>query len=211
MEIKNLNSSSIPESCALYQNVRVKNSNLSEYDSVGDQSIVDTSQFEERVTIGRRNIITHSKIGCGTYTGDFTIIKYCDIGRYCSISCDVSIGGANHPMDRLSTAPMNRICPGESFTFSSFTEEKLQIGNDVWIGAGAHILRGVVVGDGAVVAANAVVTKDVSPYSVVGGGYPLNVFHKDLMMILSYHYWNYSGGTGLQIKSRDIKSFLWSH
>lgn len=51
----------------------------------------------------------------------------------------------------------------------SIFDENVSIGNDVWIAAGAHVLRGVSVGDGAVIAANAVVTKDVPPYAIVAG------------------------------------------
>jgi len=68
----------------------------------------------------------------------------------------------------ISVTPVSRIFPDEQLNYSSF-DEKLTIGNDVWIAAGAHILRGVNVGDGAVIAANAVVTHDVEPYSIVGG------------------------------------------
>lgn len=102
------------------------------------------------------------------------------IGSFCSIATDVHIGDGEHPTNWLSSHPFQY---GKS-SFETWSEldgfsvcklplsvSKLApvIGNDVWIGAGATILRGVNIGDGAIIAAGAVVTKDVEPYSIVGG------------------------------------------
>ena len=154
----------------LYKDVNVIDSDLSKGVSVGDYSIVRGSKLFENVEIGRRNTIINSVVGESTYTGEFSIIKYSSIGKYCSISWNVSIGGANHQFERISQAPLHRIFREDSVeVYKSFLEEKVCIGNDVWIAAGAHIIRGVTIGDGAVVAANAVVTKDIPPYAIVGG------------------------------------------
>ncbi len=99
------------------------------------------------------------------------------IGRYCSIAPDVVAGESTHPTGWLSTHPFQY---GHK-DFARFVKkptsrlqpdglnEPVKIGNDVWLGAGADIMRGVTIGDGAIVAAGAVVTKDVPPYAIVGG------------------------------------------
>ncbi|MCI9554965.1 MAG: CatB-related O-acetyltransferase [Oscillibacter sp.] len=97
------------------------------------------------------------------------------IGKFCSIACGTRflMNSANHALDSLST-----------YVFPIFYEEwdhgmevaeawdrrgDIVIGNDVWIGYEAVILSGVTIGDGAIVAARSVVTKDVPPYTIVGG------------------------------------------
>ena len=155
--------------CRFYRNVSIKGSTLGDGVSVGDDSIIRFSELDDKVEIGRRNTIDRVQIGKSTYTGEFCIIKHCAIGKFCAISWNVSIGGANHDIHHLSVTPLSRIFHDEPLRYRSFAEEDVIIGNDVWIAAGAHILRGVRIGDGAVIAANAVVTQDVEPYSVVGG------------------------------------------
>ena len=93
------------------------------------------------------------------------------IGRYCSIGPEVLIGINSHPLDHISTsavfyspywgAPQDRRREHNAL--------RVEIGNDVWIGARAIIMSGVRIGDGAVIAAMAVVTSDVEAYSVVAG------------------------------------------
>lgn len=93
------------------------------------------------------------------------------IGSFCSIAGGVAIFlGGNHRIDYTTTFPFN-------FVFEEFCGFKghpaskgdVIIGNDVWIGSCAVILSGVTIGDGAVIGANSIVTKDVEPYSVVAG------------------------------------------
>ena len=98
------------------------------------------------------------------------------IGKFCSIACGAKFifNCANHTLKSLST-----------YTFPLFFEEwdllksevasawdnkgDIVIGNDVWIAYGAVIMAGVTIGDGAIIGTRAVVTKDVEPYSIVGG------------------------------------------
>lgn len=82
-----------------------------------------------------------------------------EIGRDCLISYDVHCRTDSH----------NFRSKDQLIRSQGHSEADIQIGNDVWVGFGAQILSGVRVGDGAVVAAGAVVTKDVEPYSIVAG------------------------------------------
>ncbi len=95
------------------------------------------------------------------------------IGSFCSLADNIVIGGARHPIEWASTSPV--FYEGKdsvSVKFSNFRrneDKKTLIGHDVWIGTGVTIIQGVSIGTGAVIGAGAVVTKDVPPYSIVGG------------------------------------------
>ncbi|MDD2495379.1 MAG: CatB-related O-acetyltransferase [Tissierellia bacterium] len=79
---------------------------------------------------------------------------------------------------------------------NTLTTKECIIGNDVWIGSGAIVLRGTRIGDGAVIGANAVVTKDVPPYSIVVG-IPAKIIKnrfsdKIITLLINSKWWNYS-------------------
>jgi acetyltransferase-like isoleucine patch superfamily enzyme len=96
------------------------------------------------------------------------------IGRFCSIAegVEVLLGG-NHRLDFVTTYPfgaMTGVWPeAEGSSGFHVTNGEVTIGHDVWLGSGCMIMSGVSVGTGAVIAARAVVTKNVQPYAVVGG------------------------------------------
>ena len=149
----------------------------------------------DRETVYLKNVIDNPNIQIGDYTiyNDFVhdpreflknnvLYHYpinkdrLIIGKFCSIACGAKFlfNSANHKMASLST-----------YTFPLFFEEwglkkenvaqawdqkgDIMIGNDVWIGYEAVILSGVTIGDGAVIGCRAVVTKDIPPYTIVGG------------------------------------------
>jgi len=91
------------------------------------------------------------------------------IGKFTSIADGVKFVFGNHAMDGVATFPLRSLCFGAEPHAEAMSKGTIRIGNDVWIGANTIILSGVTVGDGAVVAAGAVVTKDVPSYAVVGG------------------------------------------
>lgn len=112
-------------------------------------------------------------VGKGTY-GDLDVRHFgnpeerVQIGNYCSIGPEcVFMTGGEHPHDRLSTYPF-RMKMGLAAN-ESVTRGPVVLEDDVWLGFRVTVMSGVTIGRGAVVAAGAVVTKDVPPYAVVGG------------------------------------------
>ena len=94
------------------------------------------------------------------------------IGRYCSFAGEVAIlGGGEHRVDWVTTYPLRVLFDDPLANKDGHPASKgpTIIGNDVWVGYRVTILSGVKIGDGAVIAAGAVVTKDVPPYAIVGG------------------------------------------
>ena len=98
------------------------------------------------------------------------------IGKFCSIACGAKFlfNSANHALGSLSTYPFPIFfeewgLPVEDISTAWDNKGDIIIGNDVWIGYEAVVLAGVTIGDGAIIGARAVVTKDVPPYTIVGG------------------------------------------
>ncbi len=98
------------------------------------------------------------------------------IGKFCSIACGAKFlfTSAHHAMDSLSTYPFPLFfeewdLPAEQVTAAWDNKGDIVIGHDVWIGYEAVIMAGVHIGNGAIIGARAVVTKDVEPYTIVGG------------------------------------------
>lgn len=159
---------------------------------------------------GPGEISTPLRIGFFSYIGrNATITGDVEIGRYCSIGWDVTIGPTNHPPDFLSTHLFS-FCHGGPFDQNAFYQNlnnpedhtrnpPTVIGNDVWIGAKATIMRGVRIGDGAIIGSGAVVTRDVEPYAIVGG-VPARVIRKRfddelIEKLLKLKWYNYNIGT----------------
>jgi acetyltransferase-like isoleucine patch superfamily enzyme len=111
-----------------------------------------------------------------SYVSPSCILHAVDIGRYCSIGDGVAIL-SNHPTDRLSTHPFTyeSIFSGEysanAPTLLPFDAKlpRTQIGHDVWIGSNVKLLSGITIGEGCIIGAGSVVTKSISPFSIVGG------------------------------------------
>jgi acetyltransferase-like isoleucine patch superfamily enzyme len=135
---------------------------------------VINSKIDKTAKINSGATIVDSVIGRYTYTCYDDEIVNCEIGQFCSLSDDVIIGGAEHPLRWGSTSPVfqNVKHSGPKKRFAKHEYDGILrtfIGNDVWIGKRAIIKAGVKIGDGAVVGAGAVVTKDVPPFAIVVG------------------------------------------
>lgn len=119
---------------------------------------------------------TNSKLGDFSYIGLFAFVNNTSIGKYCSISMNFKAGMGMHPTNLASTSPIfytEKYALKNSLGFKRLAKvkeyKKITIGNDVWIGADVIIMDGIKVGDGAIIAAKALVSKDVPSYAVVGG------------------------------------------
>lgn len=162
-------------------------------------------------------------VGIGTYgspalaPGD-TWRQRCIIGNYCSIADGVEIlTGGNHRLDWVTTYPLHVQRGGyPNGTRGHPTQPgPVIIGNDVWIGRAARILAGTHVGDGAVIGAYSVVTRDVAPYSVVAGVPARHLRYRfDAAVVESLHrirWWEWSENTILErmdeLCSPDVASF----
>ncbi len=118
----------------------------------------------------------HSELGDYSYIERHAQVIYVNIGKFCAIAANACINALEHPIDRVSqhkiTYRANEYFLGAKLD-KAFRERRrsalVGLGNDVWIGQGGIIMPGVKIGHGAVVAAGAVVTKDVAPYAIVAG------------------------------------------
>jgi len=138
-------------------------------------SYVDTkSIFSEFNRLHTGSIVKNSSLGRCTYIAGARI-QSCRIGSYCSIGPNSRIGGlGRHPVEWISTSPVffsTLMQANVTFSDDDYFDElaSVEIGNDVWVGAGVTVLDGIKIGHGVVIAAGAVVTKDVEPYAIVGG------------------------------------------
>ncbi len=163
-----------------------------------------------------KNLIENPNIQVGDYTyyDDFSDVHNFEknvkyhfdfigdrliIGKFCMIASDVTfiMNGANHLSRSISSYPFaifgkgwEKAMEGKSYPSKGDTI----IGNDVWIGYRATIMPGVKIGDGAIIASNATVTKDVPPYAVVGGN-PAELIRKrfsdqEIKRLLELQWWN---------------------
>jgi acetyltransferase-like isoleucine patch superfamily enzyme len=157
------------------------------------QTIVSNKTRIQRFVILRRCTVSDY-----TYIGYNTNIYHASIGKFCSISKDVCIGLPSHPLKFISTSPIfvnMQNGTGYSWTDQNLFDsvpEKVVINNDVWIGMKSTIMGGVTIGNGAIIAAHSVVTKNVPPYAVVGG-VPAKIikyrFNEDIITALQKSEW----------------------
>ena len=132
---------------------------------VGDFTYIADSDFESHVT------------HLYEWNGDRLII-----GKFCQIAAGVEfvMNGANHQMNAVSTFPFFTL-EGWNASAPQKSDMPLKgdtvIGNDVWIGQNATVMPGVHIGDGAIIGANSLVSKDVEPYTIVAGN-PIRVIRK---------------------------------
>lgn len=161
----------------------IKNPNI----IVGDYTYYDDFENVENF---EKNVKYHFD-----FTGDKLII-----GKFCMIASGVKfiMNGANHLTDSLSTYPFaifgngwENAMEGKSYP----NKGDLVIGNDVWIGHNATIMSGVKIGDGAIIATNSTVVKDVEPYTIVGGNPAKEIkkrFDKNTIeKLLKLEWWNW--------------------
>lgn len=189
----------------------------------------------DKETIYLKNVITNPNIIIGKYTmyNDFVkdpiefeknnvLYQYpinhdkLIIGKFCSIACGARFlfNSANHKMKSLSTYPFPLFfeewnLDKKNVTTSWDNKGDIIIGNDVWIGYEAVIMAGVTIGDGAIIGTRAVVTKDVPPYTIVGG-IPAKIIRKRfsdeiISKLLEIKWWDWEKNR-IQNNIEKIKS-----
>ena len=162
----------------------IKNPNIVVGDYTYYDDFEDTANFEKNVK----------------YLFDFNNDQLI-IGKFCMIASDVKfiMNGANHLTDTISSYPFSIFGNGwqEAMKGKEFPNKgNIVVGNDVWIGYNATIMAGVTIGDGAIIAANATVVKNVEPYTIVGGN-PAKIIRKrfsetHIKLLLEIQWWNWS-------------------
>ena len=169
-----------------------------------------------RVCVGSH--IVSSIIGKYSYVGDYSEVVNVSIGCFCSIGGNCVIGGLGHPIDWVSSSPVfheGKNVMRKNFSNHRFeTSKKTTIENDVWIGSNCLIKSGVTIGDGAIIGMGSVVTKDVEPYSIVGGN-PAKLIRKRftnevIEKLKELKWWNFEEEKIFLLAQtfNDIESFL---
>jgi acetyltransferase-like isoleucine patch superfamily enzyme len=148
--------------------------------------------------IGTNVSLSNSSLGDYSYVHSNSQISNVIIGKFCSIGMNVQMGLAKHPTKFVSTHPSFYSNNKEFKTFADkmyFQEYgNIIIENDVWIGNNAIIMDGIKIGNGSIISTGSIVTKDVLPYSIVGG-VPAKIikfrFSEDLIAkLLHIQWWN---------------------
>ena len=138
------------------------------------------------------------------------------VGAFCSLADCTFFLSAGHHTEWVSTFPFGAFEPFASEQNMTVIKGDIVVGNDVWISSGATIMPGVTIGDGAVVAANSHVVRDVPPYAIVGGN-PARVikmrFPDDVVRrLLELHWWDLSDELLCELApllcSADVDRFL---
>lgn len=180
--------------------------------------------FSAHNRIYRRAYLRNCSLGRMSYVAEGSRIGFADIGAFSSIGPNVSLGGLGwHPINRLSTHPAfysTRLQAGASFTTaeSGIDHEaelpRTKVGNDVWMGVGCIVLDGLTIGDGAVIAAGAVVTKDVPPYAIVGG-VPARIIRyrfneETIQALLKWRWWELDNKRLQAVAQRFMDDMQWN-
>ena len=185
----------------LYTRFKYRNSSIR---FLGMSFIDSKSKLEGHNSIDNNTTLNNSSIGLGTYTGSNVHFTFVKVGLFCSIASNVHNIFGNHPKDTfVSTHPVFYSI-GFPYTFVKVQKFKdivyiapetiVEIGNDVWIGDNVTILGNVKIGDGAVIGANSLITKDIEPYSINVGsptkiiGFRFN--QETIEFLLKFKWWD---------------------
>ena len=168
---------------------------------IGMKSSTQGSVLGEYCVIRDNNVVLSSKIGRRTRIKCNCKIYNANIGKFCAFAENVQLGAGVHPVYFASTNFIFYSKNKSIKTFSDgeyFLEEhnRIEVGHDVWFGANSSVVGNVKIGSGAIVAYGAVVTKDVPPYTIVGG-VPARVIKKRfsdevINRLLEIQWWDLS-------------------
>lgn len=176
--------------------------------------ISSDSRISKKSRIYRFVKILGSEVGDFTYIGPHSWLVSATVGKFCSVAPNCKIGLASHSLDFLSTSPIfTEVKNGTGYSWSEKNffnpSTPVIVGNDVWIGERALIMGGVKIGNGAVIGAGAIVTKDVPAYAIVAG-VPAKIiryrFPQEQILALEQQQWWNLSEEQLRERIKDFQS-----
>jgi acetyltransferase-like isoleucine patch superfamily enzyme len=201
LELINISIDNFGKNIFIGNNTYINNSTIGNNVLLKNNSFISLSKLEEYVTLHNGVALKDTIIGAYTYIAEKTFLSNTKTGKYCSIGPKVTCCIGKHPTkDFVSTHPMFYSTQKQaqiSLVDKDYFEEyapKTELGNDVWIGQEAMLMDGVKIGDGAIIGARAVVTKDIPPYAVAVG-VPAKVIRyrfekKEIDFLLNLKWWD---------------------
>jgi acetyltransferase-like isoleucine patch superfamily enzyme len=169
----------------------------------GKNAVPDRCNFSGKIKIGYATTLGYNNLLGGTIT----------IGKYCQLGVDVALHATNHPISYMTTYINQNLFQGDLKQLKE--ENVIEIGHDVWIGHGVVIVGNVTIGNGAILAAGCVVTKDVPPYTIVAGvpAKPIRKRFSDQIIkeIEDLQWWDKSETELEKIKPLFFKDFTNRH
>ena len=199
--------SELKQKVSLQENVKIQNSYISSKTIIGKNTLVENSSTSGFLRLGDNCKLHKCNIDGTLSVGNFTslwgpninIISNDDypveIGNFCSIARNFTLQSYNHNHKKVTTFFIGKNLFDENWKNEIVGKGKTQIKNDVWIGANCIILGGVTIGNGALIAANSLVNKDVPDYAIVAGS-PAKVigyrFNEDIIKeFLRIKWWDW--------------------
>lgn len=195
----------------LIQNPAAKSSDWQQFDN---------NQFEAQI-FSSSSLRGVRKMGAFSIIRSGADISNLYLGRFCAIGAGFICAPPEHPLDWAGTSSVFVLdydwCKSDQHyhletTGRGFTYKPVRMGSDVWIGRDVYIKGGVSIGDGAVVAANSVVTKDVPPYAIVGGN-PARVIRyrfdeQVIARLLAIRWWDHDPAWTRTVDVSDIHTVI---
>jgi phosphonate metabolism protein (transferase hexapeptide repeat family) len=204
----------------------VPKTRLSETPLIHPGATVTASTLGRYTEVSPHTSLTEVELGDYSYVTGYCEIIYTTIGKHCSIAAHARIHPVMHPMQRATQSHFTYRAAdyfaGEEHEPDFFDwrrASRVHIGHDVWTGHGAIILAGRRVGSGAVVGAGSVVTRDVAPYTIVGGN-PARVLKRrfdertsERLLSLAWWDWNHAQlqASLPDFRTLPIEAFLEKH
>ncbi len=183
-------------------------SNILDLNKIDSSAVIKDAYLEGDIEIGENVIITKGvymsgKIKVDKFTSisgpntDFySKINEISIGKFCSIARNVSFQEYYHKTENISTSMINNIILNKDIIEDINSKGKIELGNDVWIGTQCVILSGVKIGDGAIIASNSVVNKDIPDYAIAAGSPAIVIKYrfneKTIRFLKEIKWWNWS-------------------
>ncbi len=148
---------------------------LSEAPTIHPEARVEDCTLGAWTEVGRGTLMKSSEMGDFSYITAWCHVVWTTIGKFCSIANGTRLNPGNHPTWRaiqhhsVYRAEAYDLGEDDHAFFDWRKSDWVTLGHDIWIGHGTTVTAGVTIGNGAVIGAGAVVTRDVDPYTVVGG------------------------------------------